>query len=210
MNYRIPALGAAALGIVALHVESARAQPSANSQDLQIYAGYIFGDRLTESPLSGERSRLDDNGTFGARYTCHFSEQFGVQLAAGYSPNRASHVPSDGSDLGLTTADLDIEWHILPDFQFLGHPLVPYAVVGVGYAWAHLDQPILGSAGNTRVSITNSDGVTGNAGVGAKYYLTDRVFVDFDARFRYMSKLVSNYGQGLNTAETSLSVGYRF
>jgi opacity protein-like surface antigen len=148
MNHRIPALGAAALSIVALHVEPARAQPSANSQDLQIYGGYIFGDRLTEARLSGAQPRLDDNGTLGGRYTYHFNERFGVQLSAGYSPNRAAHVPSGDINLRLTTADVDIEWDILPDLQFLGHPLIPYAVIGVGYAWADLDRPISGLAGN--------------------------------------------------------------
>lgn len=44
----------------------------------------------------------------------------------------------------------------------------------------------------------------------ATYYLTNKVFVDFDVRYRYMSKLVSDFGQGANTAETTLSVGYRF
>jgi hypothetical protein len=36
------------------------------------------------------------------------------------------------------------------------------------------------------------------------------VFFDFDTRYRYLSKLVSGFGQGLNTAETTLSLDYRF
>jgi hypothetical protein len=47
--------------------------------------------------------------------------------------------------------------------------------------------------------------------LGAKYYLiTDNVFLDLDGRYRYLSKIVSNLGQGMNTSETSLAVGYRF
>ena len=112
MKIRTPVLGLVALGVATWHAEAAHAQ--AGSQDIQIYAGYVFGDRLTQSGLSAQRPRLDDNGAFGAR---------------------------------------------------------------------------------------------GNAGLGAKYYLTNTLFIDFDARDRYLSKLVSNYGQGLNTAEASFSVG---
>jgi opacity protein-like surface antigen len=58
--------------------------------------------------------------------------------------------------------------------------------------------------------INDSDGFTANVGFGARYYLNHNLFIDFDARYRYLSKLVGDYGQGLNTAETSLSLGYRF
>jgi hypothetical protein len=34
--------------------------------------------------------------------------------------------------------------------------------------------------------------------------------LDFDARYRYLSRLTSDYGKGLNTAQTTLSLGYRF
>jgi hypothetical protein len=38
----------------------------------------------------------------------------------------------------------------------------------------------------------------------------NNLFVDLDARYRYYSKLVSPYGQGLNTSETTVGVGWRF
>jgi opacity protein-like surface antigen len=59
-------------------------------------------------------------------------------------------------------------------------------------------------------TITDSNGYTANAGLGTKYFLHDNLFIDLDARYRYLSRLVSDQGQGLNTAETSLSLGYRF
>jgi opacity protein-like surface antigen len=86
---------------IAVRSELARAQVSSGSQDVQIYAGEMFGDRLTDTPLS-------------------------------------------------------------------------------------------------------------NMGLGAKYYLRDNVFIDFDTRYRYLRKLVSDHGQGLNTSETTLSIGYQF
>jgi outer membrane beta-barrel protein len=208
MNYRIPVVGLITLCVAALHGQLAQAQ--ASSQDIQIYAGYLFGDRMLEMPLSGSTPRLNDNGIFGARYTYHFTDMWGVQLSAGYSPSRAAHVASGDTNLGLTTVDLDLEWDALPDFQFAGHRLVPYTVIGVGYAWANLDHAMSGFAGTTPVTITDSNGYTANAGLGAKYYIQDNLFVGFDARYRYFSKLVSNFGQGMNTAETTLNVGYRF
>lgn len=207
MNRPIYILSLVILGLTVLRTPFANAQSS--TQDVQIYAGYLFGDRLLKQPLSGSTPRLDDHATYGARYTYHFTDQWGVQLSAGYSPNRAAHFASGTNNLGLTTVDLDLEWDILSNFQFLGHQLIPYTVVGAGYAWANLDHPMSGFVGATPESISGSNGYTANWGLGAKYFMTNTVFVDFDARYRYMSRLVNN-GQGLNTAETTLSVGYRF
>jgi hypothetical protein len=116
-----------------------------------------------------------------------------VQLSAGYCPNHAAHVAGGGSYPGLATVDLDLEWHIPLDFQFVGHKLVLYSVVGA-----------------TPVTITHGNGYSANAGFGAKYYLTDNVFIDLDGRYRYLSKIASNLGQGMNTSGTSLPVASRF
>jgi hypothetical protein len=60
------------------------------------------------------------------------------------------------------------------------------------------------------VTTSDSNGYTANVGLGARYYLRANVFFDFDTRYRYLGKLVSGFGQGLNTAETTLSLDYRF
>jgi opacity protein-like surface antigen len=130
---------------------------------------------------------------------------FQQRSQAGYSPGRAGHVRSGDSSFGVTTLDLDGVWNFTPGYKIVG-----YAVAGVGYAWANPDGAILGSVGGTPVTITESNGYTANAGLGAKYYLTDNLFVDLDTRYRYFSKLVGNYGQGVNTVETTLGVGWRF
>jgi opacity protein-like surface antigen len=209
MNRRIPVLSLclASVCLTALHVEPAAAQ---SSQDVQLYVGEMFGDRLMQTPLSGSTPRLDDNVTFGGRYTYNFMKQLGIQLSGGYTPTRAGHVASGDSDLGLTTVDLDMVWYVIPDYSLAGHRFSAYTEAGAGYAWAHLDHGLFGSAGNRPVIITESNGYTANAGLGAKYYLWDNFFLDFDARYRYFSKLTSAYGQGLNTAETTLSLGYQF
>jgi outer membrane protein W len=212
MNRRIPvlSLGLVAVGLAALRGEPAAAQNSSGSQDVQMYVGEMFGDRLTDTPLSGSTPRMNDNVTFGGRYTYNFMRQLGVQLSAGYAPTRAAHVASGDSDLGLTTVDLDAVWYFIPDYSLAGHTFAAYTEAGVGYAWAHLNHELFGFAGTRPALLTDSNGYTANAGLGAKYYLFDNFFLDFDARYRYLSRLTSDYGKGLNTAQTTLSLGYRF
>jgi outer membrane protein W len=60
------------------------------------------------------------------------------------------------------------------------------------------------------VTLLSGNGYAGNLGVGAKYYLSDHFFVDFDVRYRYLSRLINHYGQSMNTGETTLSLGYQF
>ena len=212
MNCRIPvlSLGLVSVGLAALHAAPAAGQTSSSSQDVQLYMGEMFGDRLTETPLLGGTPRVNDNVTFGSRYTYNFMKQLGIQLSAGYTPTRVAHVASGGSDLGLTTVDLDSVWYVIPDYSLAGHKFSAYTEAGVGYAWARLNHDLFGFAAGRPVTVTDSNGYTANAGLGAKYYLWDNFFVDFDARYRYSSKLTSSFGQGLNTAETTLSLGYQF
>ena len=212
MNRQVPvlSLGLVTVVLAALRGEPAAAQSSSSSQNVQIYVGEMFGDRLTETPLSGNIPRLNDNVIFGGRYTYDFTQQFGLQLSAGYSPTRAAHVASGDSNLGLTTLDLDAVWYVIPDYMIAGHKFSAYMEAGAGYAWTHLDRELFGFAGTRPVSLTDSNGYTANAGLGAKYDLFDNFFLDFDARYRYLSRLTNDYGKGLNTAETTLGLGYRF
>lgn len=137
MNTRMAVLGILTVAS-AMQGAKAHAEPAALSHDVQIYAGYLFGDRLTKGSLSGDIPRLNDDGVYGARYAYHFTDQWGLQLSAGYSPNRAGHVATGNTKLGVTTVDVDAQWDILPNFTLAGHALVPYAVGGTGYAWANL------------------------------------------------------------------------
>jgi opacity protein-like surface antigen len=209
MKKYLTALGCATAAAVALHGNLAAAQQQF-SQEAQVYGGEMFGDRLTETPISGSTPRLNDSATVGARYNFNFNQMWGVQLSAGYSPGFAGHVASGDSNLGLTTVDFDGVWNIAPNLTLLGYRVVPYAVAGVGYAWANLDRPIQGIANGKPVTAIDSNGYTANGGLGVKYYLTDNLFVDFDSRYRYLSRLVSNEGEGLNTIETTLGVGWHF
>jgi opacity protein-like surface antigen len=130
---------------------------------------------------------------------------WGIQLSSGYSWSRASRVASGRNDLGLTTVDLDAVWNITPQY-----PIVAYAIVGAGYAWANLSSPITGQFNGRSVALTDSNGFTANAGIGAKYYLVNNLYVDLQARYRYLDRLVSDSNQHLNTTETTLGIGWRF
>jgi opacity protein-like surface antigen len=167
---------------------------------------------LTNTAISGSTPRLNDAETIGFRYNFNFNETFGAQLQVGYSPRvTTGHVESGNTDGVVVGCDIDGVWNILPDFRFHGHRLVPYAVAGAGYAWLlNLHRSIQGSVGGAPVTIGEGNGYTADAGLGAKYYVTDSLFVDLNGRYRYFSRLVDRFGQGLNTAESSLGFGWRF
>ena len=196
--------GVAAVGALALQAVPAMAQ-QAGKQEVHVYAGELFGDDVTDRAISGQTPKLDDDITFGLRYGYNITDALGIELSAGRTPTSVKNVAGGDIDLDLTTLDVDAVWNFNNGTRFF-----PYVVAGVGYASANLDRAILDSAGGTPVTITDSNGYTANAGLGAKYYLTDNLFLDLDTRYRYFSKLVSNNGQGVNTVETTLGVGWKF
>src|ERR1700678_4103959 len=116
--------GAVAVLGMSLYATCAVAQFRPSSQDVQLYAGEVFGDRLTNTSIFSNRPQLDDSFTFGGRYTFNFTPQWGLQLSAGFAPSRISRIASGSSDFGLTTTDLDVIWNITPDFSLGSHRLV--------------------------------------------------------------------------------------
>jgi outer membrane beta-barrel protein len=197
-------LAVAAFSALMLHGAPVMAQEQARTQSVEIYGGELFGDDLTNTAVSGRTPRLNDNAAFGARYNYNFTDMWGVQLSGGYSPNRVAWVTS-GNRLRLTTVDLDAVWNITPQYLIVG-----YVVAGAGYAWANLDTAIKGEINGRPVVLTDSNGFTSNVGVGAKYYVMNNLFVDVETRYRYLSRLIRNSNQSLNTTETTISIGWRF
>jgi opacity protein-like surface antigen len=96
-------------------------------------------------------------------------------------------------------------WNITPQF-----PFVVYVLAGAGYAWANSDFPIAEETNGRAVVLTNSNGYTADAGIGVKYYVSGSLFVDALARYRYLDRLVSDSNQHMNTAETTLGIGWQF
>ena len=113
---------------------------------------------------------------------------------------------SGGKDnLGLTTVDLDAVWNITPHL-----PIIGYVLAGAGYAWANLDSPITGDINGRPVVLRDSNGFTANIGLGVKYYVMNNLYVNAEARYRYLNRLVSDSNQNLNTTETTVGIGWRF
>jgi outer membrane protein W len=210
LNPRGASLALVTLAAAALASPATDAQTRGGSSVLQLYAGEMFADRIPEAALTGAHPLLDDAVAFGGRYTYYFTDQWGLQLSAGYSPSRAERLIGGNSNLDLTTLDLDLVWDITPDFAIGRHTLTPYTEAGIGYAWADLGQRLYGVIGVTPVVLTDSGGYTANFGIGVKYHLTSDLFIDFDARYQRLSRLLSPDGRGMNTGETTLSIGYQF
>jgi outer membrane beta-barrel protein len=205
MKREVSLLGVATLGILALHTAPAAAQARANTQEINVYAGALFGDDLTDRAISGTRPKLNDAVTYGLRYGYNFTDVWGAELSASYSPNSATRPGGGNIDLNLTTIDLDAVWNFTPQSRIVG-----YTIAGVGYAKAKLDRPIQGTVNGQPVSINDDSGFTLNAGLGAKYYATDHLVVRLEGRYRYLDKIVDNFDHSLNTVETTLGVGWRF
>jgi outer membrane beta-barrel protein len=196
--------GIAAFGTLALQAVPALAQ-QAGTQEVHVYAGALFGDDATDRSISGQTPELDDDLTFGLRYGYNVTDALGFELSAGHTPTSLTGVPGGDVDLDLTTIDLDAVWNFDNGTKFF-----PYVLAGVGYASADLDRRILGTVGAQPVSITDDEGFTLNAGIGAKYYATDRIVIRAEARYRYLDKVLDRFDDSLNTVETTLGVGYRF
>ena len=194
---------------VAIGVLSAQAIPAfaqeAGRQQLDVYGGALFGDRITDVRISGQRPELDDKATFGARYGYSINDTIAIELSAGYSPNNVTQLAGRDVDLNLWTFDVDAVWSFNN-----GSALTPYVLAGVGYSTADLDRPLVGIAGAQTVSINDDDGFTLNAGLGLKYALTDHLVLRGEARYRYLDKVVDRFDNSLNTIETTLGLGCRF
>ena len=195
----------AAAGVLLLNALPASAQARASTQEIDAYAGELFGDDATDVRISGQQPKLDDDVTFGLRYGYNFTEAWGIEAALGYSPNKLKGLAGGDVDLDLTTLDLDGVYHFNT-----GTRLVPYVLAGVGYASANLDHDVIGVVGTQPVTIRDDDGFTLNAGVGAKYFATDKLLFRLEGRYRYLDKVVDHFDHSLNTFETTLGVGYQF
>jgi outer membrane beta-barrel protein len=198
-------LGLASLGAATLVTAPAFAQVEAHSQELSAYAGQLFGDKLTDTAVSGQVPELDDDVTYGVRYAYNLTPNFALEASLGETLTSATQLAGGDIDLDLSTLDLDAVWHFNP-----GSRLVAYAVGGVGYARANLDKPITGLVNGQAVRIDDDQGFTLNAGVGGKYYVNDRVSVRLEARYRYLDGVLDRFDDSLNTVETTLGVAWQF
>jgi outer membrane beta-barrel protein len=185
----------------------ALAQVQPNTHEVDVFVGALFGDDATDLAISGSTPELDDDVSFGARYTYNFTNVWGLELSAGYNPNSITGLPGGDVDLDLTTVEADAVWNfnLTPDSRLVG-----YLLGGVGYAIADLDRPIQGTFNGQPVSIDDDDGFTLNAGLGARYFATDQLVFRLEGRYHYFDKIVDNFDDSLNAFSTNLSVGWSF
>lgn len=197
--------GLVALGALALSAGPASAQVKDGAQELDVYGGELFGDKLTDRAISGSKPELDDDVTYGIRYAFNFNDAWGLELSLGNTSSSVTKLAGSDINLDLSTLDIDAVWNMPTGSKF-----VPYLVGGAGYAWASLDDPIRGTADGGSVIINDDSGFTANAGVGAKYFINDRFLVRLEARYRYVDKVLDNFDNSLSTVETTLGVGWQF
>jgi outer membrane beta-barrel protein len=205
---RLP-LAPAILPLVSLALVPSCALAQGSSDELHVYAGKLFGQKLTTEPLSGSTPqagtfpRLADHLTYGARLDHNFTPAWGLELSAGQTRTYTARYVQPGVDkLCLRAADLDVTWNFTP-----GHAIVGYTLMGAGYARARLE-PALPGGPATRLE--GRDAFTGNLGIGARAYATRHLIFRAEIRYRYFARLVTPDGRGLSTFETTAGLGWRF
>ena len=186
---------------------------------LRVASGQTFGwtgasgydlivARTLDTPLNvfaDLRPELDDDFTYGFRYAFNLTPNLALEAAVGETLTSVTKLAGGDTDLDLSTLDLDAVWHFNP-----GDRVVAYALGGVGYARANLDDPITGLVNGQPVSIDDDQGFTLNAGAGAKFYVNDRFLVRLEARYRYLDSVLDSHDDSLNTVETTLGVAWQF
>lgn len=198
-------LALAAVGALAIYNAPTYAQERAGTQELSVYGGELFGDKITDRAIAGSNPELDDDVTYGIRYAYHLNNAFALEASLGETPTTVTKLAGGDVDLDLTTLDLDAVYR----FE-TGTRIVPYALAGVGYAQANLDRPIATTVNGQPVNIDDDGGFTANAGVGLAFQATDNVAVRLEARYRYLDKVIDRFDDSLNSVETTLGVAWRF
>jgi opacity protein-like surface antigen len=122
----------------------------------------------------------------------------------GQRPHVTRFGPND-TGANLWAVDVDAVWHILPE-----GPIVPYVLAGVGWGALDLDRDLVATQNGITQTIRDDNGVTLNAGFGAKWYATEHLLFRAEARYRWMDKVVDRFDQSLNTVETTVGIGYQF
>jgi outer membrane beta-barrel protein len=198
-------LGLAALGTLATQASPALAETQPNTHEIHIHAGEVFGDDFEETSVSGRTPELDDEVAFGVRYGYNFTDHWGFELSLGHSPGSVTELAGEDVDLDLTTLDVDAVWH----FGSLSR-WSPYVVAGAGYAWADLDNQFVATVDGQDAAVDDDNSYTLNAGIGAKYFATDRVLIHLEARYRYLDSVIDASDDSLDTFETTIGVGWQF
>lgn len=144
---------------------SARAEIRKGSFEVGPFGGYNFFE---------SSQNLKNRPFFGGRIGYNFTRHFGLEIAGEYINSRVDDGTIPGTKEGqyrgpadkvdLTFYHIDAVYHIIPDGKF--NPFVL-----LGYGGVH-----------SSPSISNRDMSALNAGIGAKYWLTDSIALRVDLK----------------------------
>lgn len=169
---------------------SAQAEVEKGQFEISPFAGY----HMFESDQN-----LEDGLTYGIRLGYSLSRHWAIEGAisavnssvddASITGAREGQFRSPMGDVDLVLYQLDALYHFLPDNKFS-----PYIVGGYGVT-------------DYSPSISDDDMSTFNLGVGAKYWVSDKVAVRFDLRNHLVSEV---FDHSYNNVSATLGVSFAF
>lgn len=158
--------------IVLLLPVSGQAEIKAGSFEVSPFVGYS---------LFENDQNLENNPVFGIRLGYNFTKHFGIEAVIDHIRTNVDDRSITGAkegqyrgptdDVNLTFYHLDAVYHFMPDGRFN-----PFVLAGVG--GAHYDP-----------DISDADMATLVVGVGAKYWLNDRIALRVDLRDYVVTEL---------------------
>jgi opacity protein-like surface antigen len=205
MKHNWKLIGIAAIGALALQHGTRAQDGGAGRNEIGVYAGKLVGDDIEGIETAGGTPELDDDVGYGFRYGHAFTDTWALELSVGHSATSVARLASADADLDLTTLDADAVWHFARSARW-----DPFVAFGVGYAWADLDDPIVGIVDGRQTAIDDDENYTLNAAIGAKYLVNERVNVHLEARYRYYDRLLEPVDHSVETFEPTVAVGWRF
>lgn len=174
---------------------------SANAQiEINIYGGYVPGASTLYS-YKGYRLRIDGGGNFGVALNADLPLK-GIQAEVSYN-HFSSTLKQDGGILGaVETQPIIVEFYQVGVLKPLkeGSPLIPYGLFTLGVARY---APEKAKEEYWRFAI--------NAGLGAKYFISDKFGLRFQARLLmplYFSG--AGFGCSIGTGGSGCGTGVGF
>lgn len=162
---------------------SAQADIKAGSFELSPFIGYNFFE---------SKQNLKDRPVYGVRLGYNITERFGLEAALEYMETRVDdrsqpftrkgQFTSPIDDVKITAYHLDLLYHFMPESKFN-----PFLVAGFG-------------ATNFNPKINDTDMLSFNAGVGAKYWVAENIALRVDLRDNLVSEVFSHRYHNLSAA----------
>ena len=175
---RAPSLLAALLlAMAGLRSHQAAAQDTGR-WEVGVFAGANVGTRIFQDP--GTRIEIGTAPVYGLRGAFSIDRSFSLELTWSHaSPRLAATDPSTGASLA-PSAKIDVNVYELNGiYGFGGGRMRGYVGVGIGAMTLHPYVPGVATAPDTRP--------VANFALGGRVYLSDRVALRLDARYRWRS-----------------------